>query len=76
MHAYKLVTPGLATFGDLSYMDKVADNLSIQVLFFTAEREELHATYSRYVKRLTKERGLTYINDGAAYAIRTQHYPR
>ncbi|QGR05853.1 hypothetical protein CTZ24_05280 [Pantoea phytobeneficialis] len=60
----------------VDFMLKVADNFSIQVLFFTAEREELHATYSRYVKRLTKERGLTYINDGAAYAIRTQHYPR
>ncbi|HDW3274200.1 TPA: hypothetical protein RMM66_001329 [Enterobacter asburiae] len=71
------------TLGELQYlygtlvdfMIKVADNEGIQVLFFAAEREELIATYERYVKRFTRDRGLTYLNDGASYAIRTQHYP-
>lgn len=60
----------------VDFMIKVADNEGIQILFFAAEREELIATYERYVKRLTRQRGLTYINDGASYAIRTQHYPK
>lgn len=72
------------TLGELQYlygtlvdlMLKVADNEGIQILFFAAEREELMATYKRYVKRFTQERGLTYLNDGASYAIRTQHYPK
>lgn len=59
----------------VDFMLRVADNLNIQILFFVAERRELYATYSRYVKRLTKKLGLTFINDGAAYAIRTKHYP-
>lgn len=60
----------------VDFMIKVADAMFIQILFFAAEREELYATYSRYVKRLTKVRGLTFIKNGAAYAIRTQHYPK
>ncbi len=59
----------------VDFMIKVADNEGIQILYFAAEREELMATYERYVKRLTNCRGLTYVNDGASYAIRTQHYP-
>ncbi|EDQ3388018.1 hypothetical protein ZM96_003334 [Salmonella enterica subsp. houtenae] len=60
----------------VDFMIKVADNEGIQILFFAAEREELIATYERYVKRFTRDRGLTYLNDGASYAIRTQHYPK
>ncbi len=59
----------------VDFMLKVADNEGIQILFFAAEREELHPIYNRYVKRLASSRGVTYINDGAAYAIRTKHYP-
>ena len=59
----------------VDFMLRVAENEGIQILYFAAEREELIPTYERYVKRLTRERGLTYITDGAAYAIRTQNYP-
>ncbi len=57
----------------VDFMLRVAQNEDIQILFFSAERKELVATYSRYVKRLTKKHGLTYIRDGASYAIRTNH---
>ncbi len=60
----------------VDFMLKVAENEGIQVLFFSAEREELVATYKRYVERMARQRGLTYINDGVSYAIRTQHYPK
>lgn len=71
------------TFSELQYlyttlvdfMLRVADNLTIQILFFAAERQELHAAYSRYAKRLAIKFGLTFINNGASYAIRTKHYP-
>ncbi|WP_312415167.1 hypothetical protein [Pseudescherichia sp.] len=59
----------------VDFMVRVAENEGIQILYFAAEREELIPTYERYVKRLTRTRGLTYITDGAAYAIRTQNYP-
>lgn len=62
-----------ATLVDL--MLRVADNLTIQVLFFAAERQELHTIYSRYAKRLAGKLGLTFINHGAAYAVRTKNYP-
>ncbi len=60
----------------VDFMLKVADNEGIQILYFAAEREELNSIYSRYVKRLATIRGLDYINNGASYAIRTQHYPK
>ncbi|MCB5308619.1 hypothetical protein [Yersinia massiliensis] len=59
----------------VAFMLKIANNERIEVLYFVAENQALNTIYPRYVKQFAKENNLTYINDGACYAIRTQHYP-
>ncbi|CNF75949.1 hypothetical protein [Yersinia intermedia] len=59
----------------VDFMLRVADIESTQLLYFSAENEALNTIYPRYVKRFARERNLTYLNDGACYAIRTRHYP-
>lgn len=59
----------------VEFILKVANNESIQIIYFVAENQTLNAIYPRYVKRFAREHNLTYINDGACYAIRTQYYP-
>ncbi|PHM33168.1 hypothetical protein [Xenorhabdus innexi] len=56
----------------VDFMVKVAQNESIDVLYFSAENEQLNKIYPRYVKRFVKEYGLEYLNDGGSYAIRMQ----
>ncbi|WP_340611259.1 hypothetical protein [Xenorhabdus bharatensis] len=56
----------------VDFMVRVAQNESIDILYFSAENEQLNKIYPRYVKRFVKDYGLEYINDGGSYAIRMQ----
>lgn len=60
----------------VDFMLRVVDRERIQILYFSAENEVLNTIYPRYVKRFAREHHLTYLNDGACYAIRTRHYPQ
>jgi hypothetical protein len=55
----------------VDFMFKVAENERIEILYFAAENETLNRVYSRYVKRYADQRNLTFLKDGASYAIRT-----
>ncbi|MDX7998023.1 hypothetical protein FE394_02125 [Xenorhabdus sp. Reich] len=56
----------------VDFMVKVAQNESVDILYFSAENEQLSKIYPRYVKRFTRQYNLEYINDGGSYAIRMQ----
>lgn len=55
---------------------RVADTEQVELIFFGADNERLKSVYDRYIRRFARDMKFDYINKGAYYAIRTQHYPR
>ncbi|MDE9495475.1 hypothetical protein KKJ09_18270 [Xenorhabdus bovienii] len=58
----------------VDFMIKIAQNESIDILYFSAESEQLNKIYTRYVKKFAEQRNLEYINDGGNYAIQMQRH--